>query len=172
MQSYMPLRLNQAGVIPIIFALSVLIFPQMIAGFMASADSAALQSAAQSINAFLSNTLWYGIIYFILVVLFTYFYTAVTFEPSTVADRLQKSGAFVPGIRPGSQTEAYLGDVVTKITLFGALFLGTVAVLPIIIQGLTGYQALAIGGTGVLIVVSVLTDLIKKIDAQITMREY
>lgn len=171
-QSYMPLRLNQAGVIPIIFALSVLIFPQMIAGFMATSDSAALQTAAQSINAFLENTLLYGIVYFILVVLFTYFYTAVTFEPSTVADRLQKSGAFVPGIRPGSQTEAYLGDVVTKITLFGALFLGTVAVLPVVIEGLTGYQALAIGGTGVLIVVSVLTDLIKKIDAQITMREY
>ncbi|MFW0871128.1 MAG: preprotein translocase subunit SecY [Patescibacteria group bacterium] len=171
-QSYMPLRLNQAGVIPIIFALSVMIFPQMVAGFMASADSVAIQDLAQSINAFLSNTLWYGIIYFILVVLFTYFYTAVTFDPSTVAERLQKSGAFVPGIRPGGQTEAYLGDVMTKITLFGALFLGVVAVLPIIIQGITGYQALAIGGTGVLIVVSVLTDLIKKIEAQITMREY
>ena len=171
-QSYMPLRLNQAGVIPIIFAISVLVFPQMIAGFMSTSTNETMQSIALSVNEFLANTWWYGAIYFVLVVLFTYFYTAVTFEPKTVAERLQKSGAFVPGIRPGSQTEEYLGDVVTKITLFGALFLGTIAVLPIVIQGITGYQALAIGGTGILIVVSVLTDLVKKIEAQITMREY
>ena len=171
-QSYMPLRLNQAGVIPIIFAISVLIFPQMVAQFLAASENETVQAGALMVVEFLANTWWYGAIYFALVVLFTYFYTAVTFEPKTVAERLQKSGAFVPGIRPGSQTEHYLGEVVTKITLFGALFLGTVAVLPIVIQGITGYQALAIGGTGVLIVVSVLTDLIKKIDAQITMREY
>ncbi len=171
-QSYMPLKLNQAGVIPIIFAISVLVFPQMIAGFLAVSENEAVRNGALAVSGFLANTWWYGGIYFILVVLFTYFYTAVTFEPKTVAERLQKSGAFVPGIRPGSQTEQYLGEVVTKITLFGALFLGTVAVLPIVIQGITGYQALAIGGTGILIVVSVLIDLVKKIDAQVTMREY
>lgn len=171
-QSYMPLRLNQAGVIPIIFAISVLIFPQMIAQFLSVSDNETVRNSALTVVEFLANTWWYGIIYFVLVVLFTYFYTAVTFEPQTVAERLQKSGAFVPGIRPGSQTEQYLGEVVTKITLFGALFLGTVAVLPIVIQGITGYEALAIGGTGILIVVSVLIDLVKKIDAQVTMREY
>jgi len=171
-QSYMPLKLNQAGVIPIIFAISVLIFPQMIAGFLAVSENEAVRNGALAVTEFLANTWWYGAIYFVLVVLFTYFYTAVTFEPKTVAERLQKSGAFVPGIRPGTQTEEYLGEVVTKITLFGALFLGTVAVLPIVIQGITGYQALAIGGTGILIVVSVLIDLVKKIDAQVTMREY
>jgi len=171
-QSYMPLKLNQAGVIPIIFAISVLVFPQMVAGFLSVSENESVRNGALAVTEFLANTWWYGGIYFVLVVLFTYFYTAVTFEPKTVAERLQKSGAFVPGIRPGTQTEQYLGEVVTKITLFGALFLGTVAVLPIIIQGITGYQALAIGGTGILIVVSVLIDLVKKIDAQVTMREY
>ena len=170
--SYLPLRLNQAGVIPIIFALSIVIFPQMIAGFLATSANESVVGVANSINAFLANPWYYGSIYFVLVILFTYFYTAVTFEPKQVAERLQKGGAFVPGIRPGNQTEEYLGDIVSKITLVGAVFLGVVAVLPVIIQGLTGYQALAVGGTGILIVVSVITDLIKKIDAQVTMREY
>ncbi len=171
-QTYLPLRINQAGVIPIIFAMSVVVFPQMIASFLISMDSASIQTAAASVLEFLANPWYYGAIYFVLVFAFTYFYTAVTFDPVQISRNLQKSGAFVPGIRPGTQTQEYLGDVMTKITLVGAIFLGVVAVLPVVIQGLTGIQSLAIGGTAILIVVSVVTDLIKKIDSQITMREY
>ena len=171
-QSYLPLRLNNAGVIPIIFALSVLIFPQMVAGFMQSSANPATQELALNILAFLANPWYYGSIYFVLVVFFTYFYTAATFDPKKVADNLQRGGAFVPGVRPGSQTEEYIGQIVTKITLVGALFLALVAVLPVVLGGLTGIQTIAIGGTGILIVVSVVTDLVKKINAQLTMRTY
>ena len=106
------------------------------------------------------------------MVLFTYFYTAVTFDPEKTADNLQKNGAFIPGFRPGSMTAEYVGGVLSKVTLVGALFLGVVALLPIIVQGLTGITAIAVGGTSLLIAVSVVLDLIKKIDAQLAMREY
>ncbi len=170
--TYLPLRLNQAGVIPIIFAISVLIFPQMVAQFLSVSSNPALADVGRSILAGLANLWIYGGIYFVLTFLFTYFYTAVTFDPKQVADNLQKGGAFVPGVRPGGQTEEYLGNVMTKITLVGAVFLAVVAVLPVAIQGMTGLQSLALGGTGLLIAVSVTIDLIKKLDAQITMREY
>jgi preprotein translocase subunit SecY len=170
--TYLPLRLNQAGVIPIIFALSILLIPQMLVNFLVNVDSALVQRAANFILSVLSNGTFYSVFYFILVVLFTYFYTAVTFEPESIAQNLQKNGAFVPGVRPGNSTALYLGNIVTKITLVGALFLGTVAVLPIIMQAITGIAALAIGGTALLIVVSVVLDLSRKIDAQISMREY
>jgi preprotein translocase subunit SecY len=125
-----------------------------------------------ALNAFMNNGWLYSVSYFVLVFLFTFFYTAITFEPETVAENLQKSGAFVPGIRPGKSTEEYLGNIVTRITFVGALFLGLIAVLPMAMQAVTGNTALAIGGTGLLIVVSVVLDLVKKIDAQAATREY
>jgi preprotein translocase subunit SecY len=170
--TYLPLRVNMAGVIPIIFALSILLLPQMITNFLATIDNATVQSITNGLNVFLSNTWYYGITYFILVFLFTYFYTAVTFDPDSISKNLQKSGAFIPGVRPGEHTAAHIGHILARITLVGATFLGFIAVLPIIGQGLSGIQSLTIGGTSLLIAVSVVIDLIKKIDSQISMREY
>lgn len=170
--TYLPLRINQAGVMPIIFALSVLLLPQMLATFLAQVSNPIVQGGVRIINIVLQNQLWYGIIYFVLVVLFTFFYTAVTFEPDSIAKNLQRSGAFIPGVRPGDSTSKYVGDVVTRVTLVGSLFLGIIAVLPIIVQGFTGITSLTIGGTSLLIAVSVIVDLLKKTEGQITMREY
>lgn len=170
--TYLPLRLNQAGVIPIIFALSILLFPQLVLNFLSQANFGALSSLAQTFLSLPFGAFIYGASYFVLVFLFTFFYTAVTFDPARVADNLQKSGAFVPGVRPGNQTSEYIGRVITRITLVGALFLGVVAVLPLIMQGLTGFSALAIGGTALLIVVSVVLDIVRKVDAQVSLREY
>lgn len=171
--TYLPLRVNQAGVIPIIFAMSILLFPQMIFKFLAEAASnATVRGVAGTLNDFASNSWVYAISYFILVFLFTYFYTAVTFDPDQISKNLQQNGAFVPGVRPGQSTSEYLGKVLTRITLVGALFLGFIAVLPLVVKGITGITSIAIGGTSLLIVVSVVIDLIKKIEAQITMREY
>jgi preprotein translocase subunit SecY len=129
-------------------------------------------SLATGYSALLANPWEYGTIYFVLVVLFTYFYTSITFEPERVAENLQKSGAFVPGVRPGKETEQYIGNVVTRVTLPGALFLGFIAVAPSIVQGLTGVTTLLLGGTALLIAVSVVLDLARKIDAQVSLREY
>ncbi len=171
-KTYLPLRVNQAGVIPIIFALSILVFPTVVANALAGVGNEVVQNIAVSIQTTLANPWFNGILYFGLVFLFTYFYTAVTFDPHSVATNLQKNGAFIPGIRPGNQTSAYLGKIMTRITLIGAIFLGAIAVLPLVMQGLTNVQGLAIGGTALLIVVSVVLDLVKKVDAQISMREY
>lgn len=170
--TYIPLRVNQAGVIPIIFALSIVLFPQMVASFLAGSAVPWVASAASAVNAAMANQLVYGGIYFALVFLFTFFYTAITFEPNKMADNLQKSGAFIPGIRPGEHTSEYVGNIVTRITLVGALFLGIVAVLPIMVQSATGVATFAIGGTALLIAVSVVLDLVKKVEAQISIREY
>ncbi len=170
--TYLPLRVNQAGVIPIVFALSILLFPQMIATFLAKSSILWLAHGASAVVAALANQWIYGSAYFILVFLFTYFYTAITFEPHQVAKNLQKNGAFIPGVRPGTNTMEYLGNIVTRITLVGALFLGILAVLPLILQGITGITVVTIGGTALLIVVSVVLDVIKKIDAQTSIREY
>ena len=170
--TYLPLRVNQAGVMPIIFALSILLFPQMIASFLTTVNIPWVAGAAQSVVNALSSNWLYGSLYFFLVVVFTYFYTAITFEPNQIAKNLQKNGAFIPGVRPGQNTAEYLGDIITRITLFGALFLGAIAIMPIIVQGLTGITALTIGGTALLIAVSVVLDLVKKIDAQTSIREY
>jgi preprotein translocase subunit SecY len=170
--TYLPLRVNQAGVIPIIFALSLLLFPQMIASFIAGVNIAWLANGAQAVVNVLNNQWVYGIMYFALVFVFTYFYTAITFEPNQIAKNLQKSGAFIPGVRPGGNTSEYLGNIITRITLAGALFLGCIAVLPIIMQGITGITTLTIGGTALLIAVSVILDVVKKIDAQTSIREY
>ncbi len=170
--TYLPLRLNQAGVIPIIFALSILLFPQLLLNFAAKSSIVWLATTATALLSFSGGAVIYGVMYFLLVFLFTYFYTAVTFEPTTIATNLQKNGAFVPGVRPGNQTSEYLGKIITRITMVGGLFLGAIAVLPLIMQSLTGLKTLAIGGTALLIVVSVLLDLVRKVDAQISLKEY
>lgn len=170
--TYLPLRLNQAGVIPIIFALSFLLLPQMFATFFQASSHYWLAATSAFILHWLQNLGFYGSMYFVLVVLFTYFYTAVTFDPHAIAENLQKNGAFIPGVRPGGSTEEYLAKVITRITLVGALFLGLIAVLPIIVQSLSGIQSLALGGTALLIVVSVILDLARRVDAQISIREY
>ena len=170
--TYLPLRVNMAGVIPIIFALSIMLLPQMIVNFLGAVDSAAVQSFVTFTNNMLTNQWAYGITYFFLVFLFTYFYTAVTFDPDSISKNLQKSGAFIPGVRPGDSTSKHIGHILSRITLVGALFLGTIAVLPIAIQGISGISSLTIGGTALLIAVSVAIDLLKKVEAQISMREY
>ena len=170
--THLPIRVNQAGVIPIIFALSILLFPQLIGSFLASSSNAILIVISKMLAVFNNNLLLYGSLYFVLVFLFSYFYTAVTFDPESISTNLQKSGAFVPGIRPGPSTAQYIGHVVNRVTLLGAGFLGAVAVLPLVMQSATGITALAIGGTGLLIVVSVVLETVKLINSQITMREY
>lgn len=170
--SYLPLRLNQAGVIPIIFALSIILFPQMVLNILTAFDLPWVAGANEVVTGFLNNQIAYGATYFVLVFLFTFFYTAVTFDPDAMSKNLQRSGAFIPGIRPGASTSEYLGNVVTRLTLVGALFLGFVAVLPVGMQIITGIATLAIGGTAVLIVVSVVLDLLRRLDAQISLREY
>jgi len=172
--TYLPLRVNQAGVIPIIFALSILLFPQLFAGFLSGLTN---YPAAQHVGDFLKVVFtsggWiYAISYFVLVFLFTFFYTAVTFDPEAVATNLQKSGAFIPGVRPGIATAEHISNILTRTTFVGALFLASVAVVPLAMQTITGNQSFAIGGTALLIVVSVVMDLIKKLDAQLSMREY
>ncbi|OGG67686.1 preprotein translocase subunit SecY [Candidatus Kaiserbacteria bacterium RIFCSPHIGHO2_12_FULL_56_13] len=169
--TYLPIRLLQAGVIPIIFALSFLLLPQFVLSSLAALGLTGGVLVAWY-SAFLANPWQYGAAYFVLVVLFTYFYTSITFEPSRVADNLQKGGAFVPGVRPGRETEHYIENVVTRITLPGAVFLGLLAVAPSIVQGLTGVATLLIGGTALLIAVQVALDLARKIDAQVSLREY
>lgn len=170
--TYLPIRLLQAGVMPIIFALSLLLLPQMALTGLAAIGIPGTAGALAAYNAFSLNTWAYGAVYFVLVVMFTYFYTSITFEPKRVSDNLQKSGAFVPGVRPGRETESFIGMVVNRVTLPGALFLGLVAVIPFIVQGLTGITAVLVGGTALLIVVNVVLDLIRKIDAQTSLREY
>ena len=170
--TYLPLRVNQAGVMPIIFALSFLLFPQMIATFLSKSPIALLSVPAGAVEGALANKWVYGGPYFLLGFIFTYFYTAITFDPQQISKNLQKNGAFIPGVRPGGTTSEYLGNIITRITLVGALFLGLLAVLPLIMQAFTGITALTIGGTALLIVVSVVLDVVKKIDAQTSIREY
>ncbi|MBI1975469.1 MAG: preprotein translocase subunit SecY [Candidatus Vogelbacteria bacterium] len=170
--TYLPIRVNQAGVIPIIFALSLLLFPQLVATGLSQMNSEVAIKISDFLLFLTTNPWVYSITYFVLVFGFTYFYTAITFDPENIAENLQKSGAFVPGVRPGRPTALYINRVLTRLTLVGALFLGAIAVLPLILQAITGNPALAIGGTGLLIVVSVALELLKQIDAQATMREY
>ena len=170
--TYLPLKVNQAGVIPIIFALSILLLPQMVASFFASSGNAVLRAVASFIINFLGSSWPYAAAYFILVFLFTYFYTAVTFDPQQVSKNLQQSGAFVPGIRPGNSTSEFLGKIVTRITFVGALFLGVIAVLPLLLQAATGITTLTIGGTALLIVVSVVLETAKQVEGQLSLRAY
>jgi len=170
--THLPLRVNMAGVIPIIFAISIILFPPMVAQFFVSAQSAWLSSAASFVINLFQNQIFYGVFYFVLVVAFSYFYTYIIFHPQQISENLQKQGAFVPGIRPGRQTSDYLKNTVNKILLAGSLFLGGIAVLPLVVQNITGMGTLVIGGTSLLIVVSVVIETVKQIDSQLTMRDY
>ena len=171
--TYLPLNVNPAGVIPIIFALSLMLVPGMVANFLAGAGGA-VGSIAQTVSALFENPWIYGSLYFLLVVLFTYFYTAVTFDPKAISENLQKMGGFVPGIRPGVSTAGFLYYILNRVLLIGALFLGTVAVLPSIVSGATGVTGFTflIGGTALLIVVSVTLETMRQVNAQLQMREY
>ncbi len=169
--STLPLRINMAGVIPIIFAVSLVLFPPMIAQLFIN-HAGLVGSVAQKVIALFQNQIFYAIIYFVLVFGFTYFYTAVVFQPQKIAENLQRQGGYIPGIRPGKETEAYLGKIMSRLIFTGALFLGLIAILPLILQGITGTQSLAVGGTSLLIVVSVAIETAKQIDAQLTVHEY
>jgi len=168
----LPLRVNQAGVIPIIFALSILLFPQLIAQILGSVNILWLSQLARAMAEFLRNQFIYGSLYFLLVILFTYFYTAVTFDPDQISQNLQKQGGFIPGIRPGNSTAEYIKHILNRVVLIGAIFLGVIAILPIIVQYFTGITALTIGGTALLIVVSVVLESMKQVNSQLVMREY
>lgn len=171
--NYLPLKLNQAGVIPIIFAVSFVLFPQIIGNFLQSAPNGIIAGIGRFLaDSFKPEGFLYNFIYFLLVFAFTFFYTIIVFNPQKISDDIQKHGGFIPGIRPGSATKKYLQNVVYKLTTFGAFFLGSVAVLPAMISGFTGMSGLVIGGTGILIVVSVVLETFKKIESQLVMKNY
>ena len=171
--SYLPLRLNQAGVIPIIFAVSLVLAPQLLGKFVEQVPNEMVVNIARTLL-FVFNTdgVVYNVVYFLLVIGFTYFYTAITFNPQKIAGEIQKYGGFIPGIRPGSPTANYLNYILTRITLAGALFLGIIAILPTLVKRVSGIAALTIGGTSILIVVAVVLETVKQLEAQLVMRNY
>ncbi len=171
--TYLPLNINPAGVIPIIFAMSIILFPGMLAGFFVGAGGIT-GSIAQTVTNLFENPWIYGALFFLLIVLFTYFYTAVTFDPKAIATNLQKMGGFIPGIRPGQSTANFMYYILNRVLLVGALFLGTIAIMPSIISGITGVMVFQflIGGTALLIVVSVVLETMRQIKSQLQMREY
>jgi len=171
--THLPIRVNSAGVIPIIFALSILLFPGMVASFFMATDIAWLANTANKVQNFFSGTSWsYAVMYFLLVFGFTYFYTAIVFDPKEVSRNIQRAGGFIPGIRPGDPTAQFLGRVINRVTLIGAVFLALIAVLPQVVQQTMNLATLTIGGTAVLIVVSVVLETARQFDAQLSMREY
>lgn len=171
-QTHLPLKVNTAGVIPIIFALSVLLFPGVIANFLSNARSPWLAEGAKTVAAFIQNETYYSILYFILVIAFTYFYTFLVFQPNQIAENLQKQGGFIPGVRPGKETTGYMTMILSRITLTGSIFLGLIAILPFIIQNITHIQTLAISGTSILIMVSVVLETMRQMQAQLLTRTY
>lgn len=171
--NYLPLKLNQAGVIPIIFAVSFVLFPQLIGNFFIYSDNDTIRTVATFfVTAFNPTSVLYNVLYFVLVVAFTFFYTMVIFNPQKIAEDVQKHGGFIPGIRPGTATKQYISRVLFRITSVGALFLGLIAVLPVLVSAITGIDNLIIGGTGILIVVSVILETFKVVDAQLVMKSY
>lgn len=171
--THLPLRLNQAGVIPIIFAVSLVLLPTLVANYLLSSKNVSIQGFATTLSAlFNPSGAFYNGLYFFLVVGFTFFYTAVIFNPKKIAEEIQKHGGFIPGIRPGTKTAEYLNYILTRITLAGAVFLGGVAILPTIAQALSGVGTFLLGGTGILIVVSVVLETVRSIEAQLVMRNY
>lgn len=171
--SYLPVRLNQANVIPIIFAVSVVMMPSLLSQFLVNMPNSGLKSLGDFfVYNFTPRSFWYNFAYFVLVFGFTFFYTAVIFNPEKIAENLQKSGGFIPGIRPGSQTVSYLSSVLNKITLVGAVFLGFVAIMPSLVQAFLGVSNLAVGGTGILIVVSVVLEVVRNLESQLVMKKY
>jgi len=172
-QTHIPLRLNQAGVIPIIFALTLVLMPYQFSQYFLVSKNVALHSIATFFSVWFDpNGLVYNGLYFFLVIGFAFFYTAITFQPKKVAEDIQKQGGFIPGIRPGISTEKYINYLLTRITLAGGLFIAIIAVLPSIARALTGIQTLLLGGTSILIVVSVVLDTFKALEAQLVMRNY
>jgi preprotein translocase subunit SecY len=172
-QSYLPLRLNQAGVIPIIFAVSLVLMPSMITQFLGASGNTTVQMIATNIQKYFNpQSVIYNTVYFLLVVGFTYFYTSVVFNPEKISENLQKSGGFIPGIRPGSATIKYLTFILNRITIVGAVFLGLVAILPSLVQKTIGISNLAIGGTGVLIAITVVLEIIREIEGDLLMSKY
>lgn len=171
--THLPLKLNQAGVIPIIFAVSLVLLPSVLANFFIASKNPALSSFGANLSVYFNPYGWaYNIMYFLLVVGFTYFYTAVIFNPTKISEDIQKNGGFIPGVRPGKATASFLNYIVTRITLAGAVFLGIIAVLPSILHAFTGNQNLLIGGTSILIVVSVVIETVKILDAQMVTKNY
>lgn len=170
--NHLPIRVNIAGVIPIIFAMSLLVMPGVLAKYLENAHTPWIAHGAKFSADLFANQVFYGIMYFVLVVLFTYFYTSVVFKPDQIAENLQKQSGYVPGIRPGTETREYLKAIITRITLFGALFLGVIAVLPFIVQSATHITTIALGGTGILIIVSVVVETMRQIESLIVMHTY
>ncbi len=170
--TYLPLKVNQAGVIPIIFAISVLLFPQFFTQISAIISQDLSLKLNEFVTNFFNNIYIYSVIYFVLVVIFTYFYTAITFDPKEISKNLQRAGGFITGIRPGTSTSEYLAKVIHRITFWGAIFLGLIAILPNLTQMATGVTILTIGGTALLIVVAVALETARQINSQLVMREY
>lgn len=165
--TFIPLRVNMAGVIPIIFASSITLFPATIASFFPTSGF------AQWVSKYLAwGSLTATLIYIVLIIAFTYFYTAVTFNPMDIAENLKKQGGYIPGIRPGRPTEDYLSRVMNRLTIFGAIFLAVIAVLPIIVGNFLGGISLQFGGTSLLIIVGVALDTVKQLESEMTMRQY
>lgn len=171
--THLPLRLNQAGVIPIIFAVSLVLMPSLIANYLGASKSIFLQNISVSITSWFNpDGFFYNAFYFLLVIGFTYFYTAVIFNPKKISEEIQKHGGFIPGIRPGTSTFHHLNFILVRVTFAGAIFLGTIAIFPAIARVISGVQTLLLGGTGILIVVSVVLETVKKLESQIVMRNY
>lgn len=171
--TFIPLRVNSAGMIPLIFAVSIMVFPGMIANFLVGSNREGVRDFGSSLTRFFSpNSLQYNVIYFLMVVGFTYFYTMVVFQQQKIPENLQRQGAFIPGVRPGRNTAVYLMRVLTRITLIGALFLGLVAILPFIASRITGVNTLLLSATSLLIVVGVAIDTMRQLEAQLLMRNY
>ncbi|KKU03099.1 MAG: Protein translocase subunit SecY [Candidatus Amesbacteria bacterium GW2011_GWB1_47_26] len=171
--THLPLRVNQAGVIPIIFAVSLVLLPSLVGQFLQNVNNAQVALAARSVLAFMQPNGWaYNLIYFALVVGFTYFYTAVVFNPVKIADEIKKYGGFVPGIRPGGATANYLNGIMNRVTAAGAVFLGAIAIMPAIVQVVFRIPTLSLGGTGILIVVSVVLETVKSLQSQLSVRNY
>jgi len=172
-RTHLPLRVNQAGVIPIIFAVSLVLIPGMLGGYLQSMSAGGLSRVGDFlVEIFKPGSMSYNAVYFLLVIAFAYFYTAVTFDPRKIADDIKKHGGFIPGVRPGRATADYLNWILTRITLAGAVFLGLIAVLPGLVQGATDITTLSIGGTGILIVVSVVLETLRQIESMLVMRDY
>jgi len=171
--NYLPLKLNQTGMIPIIFAISFVLFPQLIGNFLQYAKNPVLSKVGVFLaSLFNPSGFVYNFFYFVLVVGFTFFYTMLVFNPEKISQEIQKHGGFIPGIRPGSATREYLQTILYRLTTFGALFLGSIAILPAIISAITGVQNIIIGGAGVLIVVSVVLETFKQLEAKMVMKNY
>lgn len=171
--SFIPIRINQAGVIPIIFAVSLVLLPTALGGYLQrSVNPTLLNIGTWLATNFTPTSFFYNALYFILIFAFTYLYTSITFNPEKISDEIRKGGGFIAGIRPGRSTVDYLKYIISRLTLAGGLFLGLVAILPSIIQGMTNISALAVGGTGLLIVVSVILQTVKQVESQVITKEY